>query len=256
VPVVLVHGGGPQADALAARLGHEPRKVDGRRVTTDTDLAIATYLYGGELNLTILAELARLGVRGLRASGVDGGLLRAVRRPPVARALPGGGHETVDFGHVGDLVGVDPTVLKVLLAADLVPVVAPLADDGAGGLLNVNADTVATAVAVALGAARLVLLTNVPGILDGAKAVIPGLDEPTAERLIADGTIGGGMIPKVHNALAAVRQGIGSVHIMDGRAEPSPLRGLLTSSPPGTVFTAAADVLSPLPRGEGPRERG
>lgn len=249
--VVLVHGGGPQADVLAAALGHVPRKVDGRRITTDTDLDIATYLYGGALNLTILAELARLGAKGMRVCGLDGGLFKAVRRPPVTRTGPDGTSEVVDFGHVGDLTGVDSAVLSLLLAADMVPVVAPLADDGAGGILNVNADTVATAVAIAIGASRLVLLTNVPGIMDANRAVLPTLTAAAAERLIADGTINGGMIPKVHNALYAVRQGIGGVHVMDGRAAVSPLLGLLAEAPSGTMFTAAAPARPVLEESHG-----
>ncbi len=240
VRVVLVHGGGPQADALAAQLGHEARKVDGRRVTTATDLVIATYLYGGALNLAVLGALMRQGGRGMRASGLDGGVVRAVRRPPVERQGAGGAVETIDFGHVGDVTRIDTAPLLMLLANGLTPVVAPLAADETGAILNMNADTVATQVALALGAAALVLASNVPGVLDAQGAVIPSLDGARAAALIADGTIGRGMIPKVRNALAAADQGVGSVHIVDGRGTPSPLLPLFSRSGIGTAITAHA----------------
>ena len=235
VRLVIVHGGGPQADALARSLGHEPRKVQGRRITTDTDLAIARYLYGGALNLDILADLAALGVSGLRVSGVDGDLLRAVRRPPVV--MPGAGEEPVDFGHVGDVTGVNPAILELLLGHGHVPVVSPLAHDGQGSILNVNADTVATTVARALKASRLVLLTGVPGVLDAGGRVIPHLDRPSVERLIAGGVLTGGMIPKVRNALEGVEAGIGAVHVLDVAGLPT----LTSPAPAGTMIVAAPE---------------
>lgn len=238
IRVVLVHGGGPQADALAKALGHEARKVNGRRITTDTDLAIAKYLYGGTLNLEIISVLSRLGTRGIRVSGLDGGLILACRRPPTRIVTEDGVERDLDFGHVGDILEVDPAILTLLLDNGYLPVVAPLANDRSGAVLNVNADTVASEVAKALGASKLILLTNVPGILDGAGQVLPRLDQPTAAKLIAEGTLRGGMIPKVQNALSAVERGVSCVHVLDGMAHASLLLKLFTPEGVGTMFTA------------------
>jgi acetylglutamate kinase len=235
IRVVLVHGGGPQADRLAKDLGHEVCKVNGRRITTDRDLDIAKYLYGGALNLELISALARCGERGIRVSGLDGGLVLAQRRPPLRSSEDG---TVIDFGHVGDILSVDPAILTLLLSNGYVPVVAPLAGDRAGAIFNVNADTVASAVAQALGAAKLILLTNVPGILDHAGQVLPSLDSRLAARLISEGAIRGGMIPKVQNALSALEGGVPSVHVLDGMAPESLLLKLLTPEPVGTLLTA------------------
>jgi acetylglutamate kinase len=212
--LIVVHGGGPQADALAALLGHQARKVQGRRITTDRDLEIATYLYGGALNLAIIAGFARHGVSALRVCGLDGGLITARRRPPSILEGSPTGAEPIDFGHVGDVVAVEPRLLGLLLDAGYVPVISPLAGDGQGAILNINADTIASTIATALAAEHLVLVTNVPGILDASGAVIARIDRSTAQRLKAEGVLTGGMIPKVDSALAAVEQGVGAVHIV------------------------------------------
>jgi acetylglutamate kinase len=158
-PVVVVHGGGRQATELAARLGHTPRILHGRRVTTDLDLDIARWAFRGALNTSLVAAAHREGVRAAGLSGVDGGTLRVHRRPP--REVDG---ETVDFGWVGDVDGADATLLHVLLAAGVVPVVAPLGVDAEGLVYNVNADTVAVALAEALGADRLVFVAEAGGL--------------------------------------------------------------------------------------------
>ena len=166
ISLTLVHGGGPQADALAARLGHTPQKVNGRRITTDTDLEIAKMAYGGSINLELLGALRRHGVRGVGLSGVDANLLTVTRRPPrLVRDATDGSEALVDFGHVGDIVDVDATVLHLLCAARMVPVVASLAADNDGAIYNVNADSVAASLAGAFDAAKLFLLTNVGGVL-------------------------------------------------------------------------------------------
>ncbi len=239
--IVLVHGGGPQADALAARLGHRVRKVAGRRVTDDDALDVAKMVYGGSINLDLLAALTRHGARAVGLSGVDGGLIVVARRPLTRVAVaPTGAEEWVDFGHVGDVQSVDIALLTLLLAAGYVPVVASLAADRAGALYNVNADTIATALATALSAARLILLTNVPGILrdpaDPASRLAIA-DVATIGALIADGTISGGMLPKVQNALAAIAAGVRQVLILDG-TQPGSLRAAWGDRAAGTLVTA------------------
>ncbi len=239
--VVLVHGGGPQADALASRLGHSVRKVAGRRVTDDDALEVAKLVYGGSINLELVAALKRHGARGVGLSGADADLITVSRRPPVSVRDPQtGAEERVDFGHVGDISRVDTTLLDVLWAAGCVPVVACLAADREGHLYNVNADTIAQALAVAAGAARLVLLTNVPGILldvGDPGSLVGSLDGAELELLVESGVIGGGMIPKAQNCLAALEQGVSAVQILDGTLDYPPLLDSLTGSRAGTIIT-------------------
>jgi acetylglutamate kinase len=239
--VVLVHGGGPQADALAGRLGHSVRKVAGRRVTDDDALEVAKMGYGGSINLELVAALKRHGAQGVGLSGADADLITVTRRPAVSVRDPKSGtEEWVDFGHVGDISRVDPRLLDVLWAAGCVPVVACLAADREGNLYNVNADTIAQALAVAVGAARLVLLTNVPGILlvvSDPNSLVPSLDGAELASLLEGGVIGGGMIPKAQNCLAALEQGVSAVQILDGTLEYPPLLDSLTGSGAGTIIT-------------------
>jgi acetylglutamate kinase len=241
VRVVLVHGGGPQADALAGRLGHSVRKVAGRRVTDDDALEVAKMVYGGSINLELVAALKRHGARGVGLSGADADLVTVTRRPPVSVRDPKTGvEEWVDFGHVGDISRVDPTLLDVLWAAGCVPVVACLAADTEGNLYNVNADTIAQALAAAVGAARLILLTNVPGILLDVSApdsLVASLDGAELAALVERGVIGGGMLPKAQNCLTALEQGVSAVQILDGTLDYPPLIESLTGGGAGTIIT-------------------
>ena len=245
IDLVLVHGGGPQADALAARLGHTPRKVNGRRVTTTTDLEIAKMAYGGSTNLDLLAALRRHGVRGVGLSGVDADLLTVTRRPPRVERDPATGRETtVDFGHVGDIVDVDPAVLHLLCAARLVPVIAPLAADADGAIYNVNADSIAAAIAGAIDAAKLIVLTNVNGVLADpvdAASRWSVLDSAECTALLADGTIRGGMAPKVQACLAALAAGVRRTHILNGTLDHSLLLESFTYEGVGTMILHPAD---------------
>lgn len=209
--VVVVHGGGPQATALARRLGHEPRVVAGRRVTTDLDLDVALWTLRGSLNARLVASARAAGVPAVGVSGVDGGLVRVERRPP--REVDGA---TVDFGHVGDVVGSDASVLQALLGAGFVPTVAPVCADAAGALYNVNADTVAVEVAVALDAAALVFVAEAGGVrrdVADAGSRIARLDAAAVAAGVAAGWIDGGMRPKLETALDARRRGVPSVRI-------------------------------------------
>ncbi|MDQ2806401.1 MAG: acetylglutamate kinase [Chloroflexota bacterium] len=219
VRVALVHGGGPQADALAAQLGHTVRKVAGRRVTDDDALAVAKWVYGGSINVELLGALKRHGGRAVGLSGVDGDLITVQRRPLVTVRAADGSAEQVDFGHVGDVTAVDGALIETLWAGCYIPVVASLAADPGGAIYNVNADTIATALAVALAATGLLLLTNVPGILrdrTDSASLVTQADAATIQALIADGTIAGGMLPKVQNALDALTAGVAQVQILDG----------------------------------------
>ncbi|NDV13612.1 acetylglutamate kinase [Crenobacter caeni] len=210
--LVVVHGGGPQIDAMLGRLGLDGRFVNGLRVTDETTMAVVQLVLAGAVGPDLVAGLQRAGARAFGVSGVDGGLLGARKRwgeGPNGRPL--------DLGRVGEVVRVDTDVLATLLDAGYLPVVAPfaLAEDGAP--CNVNADFAAAAIARALGADALLMLTNTAGVLDRDGVVLAELDGEAVASLIAAGTIGGGMLPKVEAALATARQGVGYVRIVDGR---------------------------------------
>lgn len=203
---LLVHGGGPQLDAACEAAGLSAEKVDGRRITTAEVRDLAVAVWRGEGSAAWVAALAREGVRAVGLCGLDGGLLRAVRRPV----------SEVHYGEVGDLEGVDSTVLRALWGAGLVPVVAPLAGTAGAELLNVNADTVAAALAVAVRADALHLLTRTPGILRDVTDSGSVLAEVTLEDLDTlreEGALAGGMLPKVAAVEAALRGGVGVVHV-------------------------------------------
>ncbi len=207
--VVVVHGGGPQSTALARRLGHEPRMVAGRRVTTDLDLDVAKYTLRGAANADLVASAHAAGVPAVGVAGLDGGLLRVHRRAPLD--VDG---ETVDFGHVGDVDGVEPRLVRTLLAARFVPVVCPLAADAAGAILNVNADTVALALALVLGAERLLLVTDTGGVRRDAgdpASHLATLSRAEFDAGISAGWIAGGMRPKLEGAFSAHEAGVPSV---------------------------------------------
>jgi acetylglutamate kinase len=246
VSVVVVHGGGPQADALAQRLGHTVRKVAGRRVTDDNALEVAKMVYGGSTNVEILAALKRHGARGVGLSGVDADLITATRRPVTPVPDPKTGvEELVDFGHVGDVASVDTSVLDILLSSGFVPVVASLAADNEGLLYNVNADTIAQALAVALRADRLVLVTNVPGILlDVAdpSSLVHACDTDQLAALVSTGAISGGMLPKVHNCTEALQAGVSAVQILDGTGHNPALLESLMGIGAGTLITSTKNM--------------
>jgi len=241
VRLVLVHGGGPQADALAERLGHSVRKVAGRRVTDDNALEVAKMVYGGSINLELVAALKRHGARGAGLSGADANLITVTRRPPTRIRDPKtGAQELVDFGHVGDIASVDVLLLHLLMDAGIVPVVACLAADQKGNLYNVNADTIAQALAVAIGAERLVLLTNVSGILTDPSdphSTIAACDTAELQSLIESGAISGGMLPKAQNCLSALESGVSVVQILNGAQDCPPLIESLVRGGVGTIVT-------------------
>lgn len=218
-PIVVVHGGGPQATDLARRLGHEPRFVAGRRVTTDLDLDIALWTMRGALNARLVASARATGLPAVGLSGVDGGLVTVERRPP--KMVDG---TTVDFGHVGDVTGSDPAVLEALIGAGFIPIIAPLCADGAGHVYNVNADTVALTLAEAAWADTLLFVAESGGVFrDPAdpSSRLAGLDVRGFEAGVAEGWIAGGMRPKLEVGFEARRYGVPHVRICapDGVAD-------------------------------------
>jgi len=234
---VVVHGGGPQATTLSKRLGLEPKLVQGRRVTDEETLAIAKMVFAGQINVDILSALRAEGVRAVGLSGVDGDILHAVRRPPTPmRDEATGETQLVDFGHVGDVVGVNQALLALLLDAGHTPVLACIGASPQGGVYNINADVVAGKIAEILKAEKLVMLTNTPGVLDKSGRLLTGLTSRQIDELFAEGTISGGMLPKISSALEAARSGVNAVHIIDGRVDHCLLLEILTDAGVGTMI--------------------
>lgn len=222
IDVVVVHGGGKQISQMLDRLGLQPTFVDGLRVTDEATLEVVAMVLRGSLNQELVRLVNHLGGCAVGMSGIDGGLARARRV---------GGQP--DLGLVGDVTDVDRGVVDHLIG-DFVPIIAPLAVGPEGEILNVNADTFAARLAVALDAEKLVLLTDVPGVKDENGELLSTLTDEVARELIAGGAISGGMIPKVDNALAALADGVRKVHIIDGRLEHALLLEIFTAEGVGT----------------------
>jgi len=239
IRIVVVHGGGPQATALSRRLGHEPTIVAGRRVTDEAALEVAKMVYAGTLNVSLLAALRSHEVQGAGLSGVDADLITARRRPPVTVVDDAGVSREVDYGHVGDIERVDPRVLTTLLEARFMPVVASLAGDSDGNVFNVNADTVAEALAVALQAQKLIFLTGAPGVLrdrTDPSSLVTFADPDDLATLMSNGAIAGGMRPKVEACIRAATGGVERTHIIDGRLPDSILFEVFTGAGCGTMI--------------------
>lgn len=226
IDLVVVHGGGRQISHMLERVGHAAEFVDGQRVTDAPTLEVVEMVLGGSLNQSLVRLVNQLGGAAVGLTGCDGGLARArIARP--------------ELGLVGEVEAVDRTVIDRLLPA-FIPVVAPLAVGPDGAALNVNADVFAAKLAEALGAEKLVLLTDTPGVLDGDHHLIPTLTDLDARRLIASGVIRGGMIPKVENALLALAAGVRKIHVIDGRLEHALLLEIFTSDGVGTQVVSTA----------------
>ena len=239
IRIVVVHGGGPQASALARRLGQEPQMVAGRRVTDDGALEVAKMVYRGLLNTDLVAALRRHGVQAAGVSGVDGDLLTAHRRLPIRVMDDAGESRVVDYGHVGDIDKVDPRVLLTLLDARFVPVVSSLAGDNEGNVYNVNADTVAESLAIALKAQKLIFLTGAPGVLrdrTDPSTLVTFADPDDLAGLMASGALAGGMKPKVEACIRAATGGVERTHIIDGRVPDSLLYEVFTGAGFGTMI--------------------
>jgi acetylglutamate kinase len=239
IRLVVVHGGGPQATALSRRLGQEPQMVAGRRVTDDGALQVAKMVYAGQINVDLLAALREHRVQAVGLSGVDAELITAHRRPPVSVLDDSGATVRVDFGHVGDIDRVDPRVLVALMDARMVPVVASLAGGENSEVYNVNADTVAESIAVALQAHKLIFLTGAPGVLrdhSDPSTLVTFADPDELAGLMANGALTGGMRPKVEACIRAATGGVERTHIIDGRAPDALLLEVFTGAGCGTMI--------------------
>src|SRR5512140_275968 len=239
IRLVVVHGGGPQATALSTRLGLSTELVAGRRVTDDETLDVVKMVYRGLLSTELVSALHRHGVQAAGISGVDGDLLTAHRRPPVRVVDDAGVERMVDYGHVGDIDRVDPRVLITLLDARFVPVVSSLAGDPDGNVYNVNADTVAESLAIALKAQKLIFLTGAPGVLrdrSDPATLVTFADPDDLAELMASGALAGGMRPKVEACIRAATSGVERTHIIDGRVPDAVLLEMFTGSGCGTMI--------------------
>ena len=244
IRVVLVHGGGPQSTELSKRLGLETRMVEGRRVTDAQTLEVSTMVLNGEINTRIVAMCRALGVPAIGVSGVDSGLIKASKRPPVKLASG----ETVDYGFVGDIQGIDSSIILKQLENDLVPIVSPLSADDHGMLLNINADTVAAAIATELKAEKFILATNAPGILESLedpRSLISYVDREGLKRLRDEGKISGGMLPKVAAIERALAGGVPRVHVISYSQPDSLLLEVFTNEGTGTLVVNDTERLRP-----------
>jgi len=242
IRVVLVHGGGPQLDEMQRSLGIEPRMVKGRRVTDSQSIDVTTMVLNGLINTRILAICRELGIDAVGISGVDAGLVRARRRPPVV--VDG---ESVDYGFVGDVTGVDPSLIVKQLDAGLMPVVSPLSSDEAGCVLNINADTIAAQVGAALGAEKLILCTGAPGILEDLSdpsSLVSYTDLQGLAGLAAAGSFADGMLPKATAIEGAIRGGVRRVHVISYKVPDSLLAEVFTNEGTGTLIVEDIGALT------------
>ena len=234
---VVVHGGGPQIGALLKKLAIPSTFVDGLRVTDEPTMEVVEMVLSGSINKQIVTGINSAGGRAVGISGKDGNLVTA-RKIERTRIDPGTLESTsVDYGFVGEPERIDPEVLRTIIASNLIPVVAPIGVGAGGETYNINADTVAGSIAGAMNAARLLLLTDVEGVLDRDGKLIPRLSVAEARRLISEGTISGGMIPKIETAIDAVQSGVEAAVILDGRIPHVLLLELFTEHGAGTMIT-------------------
>ncbi|MCY4270384.1 MAG: acetylglutamate kinase [Gammaproteobacteria bacterium] len=230
---VIVHGGGPQIGKLLKALKIESRFVDGLRVTDSRTMDVVEMVLGGQVNKEIVSLLNQNRGKAVGISGKDGNLIRARRLKAKTGADDS---ELVDLGQVGEIVAIDTRVLEMMKASDFIPVIAPVGTDDKGASYNINADSVAGAIAGVLGAEKLILLTNVAGVRDADGKVLTGLSLGEGEQLAASGLLSGGMLPKVECALDALRSGVRSAHIIDGRIEHALLLEIFTDEGVGTLI--------------------
>ena len=235
---VIVHGGGPQIGKLLEQLNIESRFVDGLRVTDSRTMDVVEMVLGGQVNKEIVSLLNQNHGKAVGISGKDGNLIRARRLKARSQfSKTADESELVDLGQVGEIVSIDTQVLEMMKASDFIPVIAPVGTDENGVSYNINADSVAGSIAGVLGAEKLILLTNVAGVQDDAGNVLTGLSVRQVEELATTGILKGGMLPKVECALDALRSGVHSAHIIDGRVEHALLLEIFTDEGVGTLIT-------------------
>lgn len=235
---VVVHGGGPQIGKLLEKIGKESRFVDGMRVTDRETMDVVEMVLGGLVNKDIVNLINGHGGKAVGLTGKDAGMIRATQMIIEKRAEAGMPSEIIDIGHVGEVQSIDPALVALLDGQDFIPVIAPIGVGEDGRTYNINADIVAGKLAVTLKAEKLMLLTNTTGVLDKSGALLTGLSASTVNALIDDGTIHGGMLPKVRCALDAVAGGVGSAHIIDGRVPHAVLLEVFTDAGVGTLIRA------------------
>jgi len=233
---VVVHGGGPQVDSLLKQLGRESDRIDGMRVTDGATMEVVEMVLGASVNGSIVNLINQHGGRAIGLTGKDGNLIRA-RKLMLDKTDDKGQMYKIDLGLVGEVVGVKTDVLDLFFKSDFIPVIAPLGVDEEGNTYNINADLVAGKVAEALKAEKLILLTNIAGVMDADKNILTGLTTQEVDRLIETGVIYGGMIPKVSCALDAVKGGVHTAHIIDGRVPHSTLLEIFTDEGMGTLIS-------------------
>lgn len=242
VKPVVVHGGGPQIARLLERLNIKSEFSGGLRVTDAATVEVVEMVLAGTINKQIVCEINRLGGKACGISGKDGNLMIARKLTRTERDLHSNIERVIDLGFVGEPECVNPYIVEVLASNDMIPVIAPIGVSRDGTTYNINADTFASALAAGLKAMRLLLLTDVTGVLDKEKQLIPRLSATQARKLIADGTITGGMIPKVESCLSVIEAGVGGVVIIDGRVPHAVLLELFTRHGVGTLIERDADA--------------
>ena len=230
---VVVHGGGPQIEERLKQFGIQSRFVQGMRVTDAATMDVVEMVLGGTVNKDIVTLINQAGGKAVGLTGQDGAFIRAKKLLLPDKDNPG---QMIDIGQVGDIESIDPTVIDTLEAGGFIPVVAPIGVGRDGESYNINADVVAGKLAEVLGAEKLVLLTNTPGVLDKAGNLLTNITPREIDAMLADGTLSGGMLPKIASALDAARSGVHGVHIIDGRVEHALLLEILTDQGVGTLI--------------------
>ncbi len=231
--IVVVHGGGPQIESLLARVGKKGEFIQGMRVTDNETMDLVEMVLGGQVNKEIVNLINQHGGKAVGLTGKDGNFIRARKLMLENRDIPG---DLIDIGQVGDISQIDPSLIALLDTGAFIPVIAPIGVGKAGETYNINADVVAGKIAEVLKAEKLVLLTNTPGVLDKAGNLVSGITPKQIDEMVEDGTLSGGMLPKIGSALDAARNGVKGVHIIDGRVEHALLLEILTDHGVGTMI--------------------
>jgi len=232
---VVVHGGGPQINEMLDKLGKKGKFIQGMRVTDEETMDIVEMVLGGQVNKEIVNLINRKGGKAVGLTGQDGNFIHAEKLLMANLDNP---EEMIDVGQVGDITKIDPSIINFLDSGDFIPVIAPIGVGPEGETYNINADVVAGKLAEILGAEKLILLTNTPGVLDKDGNLLTGLTPKQIDDLVEDGTLSGGMLPKISSAVDAARSGVKSVHIIDGRVEHALLLEVLTDDGVGTLIKA------------------
>ena len=230
---VVVHGGGPQIASLLKKIGKQSNFIQGMRVTDEETLDVVEMVLGGLVNQDIVTLINKYGGKAVGLTGKDGNFIRAKKLMMANRDAPG---DLIDIGQVGDIVSIDPSLISLLDSGAFIPVIAPIGVGSEGETYNINADVVAGKIAEVLKAEKLVMLTNTPGVLDQAGNLLTGVTPKQIDDMVADGTLSGGMLPKISSALDAARSGVKGVHIIDGRVEHALLLEILTDEGVGTLI--------------------